>query len=82
MFPPSERRQTSRPVSASNAKNTPPDAPNTNPPSVESRPVMSLLNSVSDGARYSHFCAPVAASSARTLRVIGPSWLEPLPINN
>src|SRR5271166_6736116 len=74
VFPPSERRQTSRPVSASNANKTPADAPNTNPPSVESRPVISLWESVLDGARYSHFRAPVAASSARTLRVTGPSW--------
>ena len=64
--PPSERRQTSRPVSASNAKKAPPDAPNTNPPSVERRPLFPFSESVPGGARYSHFCAPVAASSATT----------------
>ena len=37
--PPSEACQTSRPVSTSTAKHAPPDAPNTNPPSVESRPL-------------------------------------------
>jgi hypothetical protein len=39
VLPPSETRQTSRPVSPSNAKQSPPDAPNTSPPSVESRPL-------------------------------------------
>jgi len=81
VFPPSERRQTSRPVSA-NAKRTPPDAPNTNPPSVERRPLFPFSESAPDGARYSHFCVPVAASSARTLRVVGAIWLQPLPTNN
>jgi hypothetical protein len=91
VFPPSERRQTSPPVSASNAKTNPPAAPNTNPPSVESSPLIgacccvpvgALLESVLERARYSHFLAPVAASSARTLRVDGSIWLEPLPTKN
>src|SRR6202043_2030428 len=63
VYPPSETRQTSRPVSASTAKHTPPDAPNTNPPSVESRP---LKLQISDGDVNFHFGRPVAASSATT----------------
>ena len=39
VYPPSETHQTSRPVSASTAKQTSPDAPNTNPPSVETGPL-------------------------------------------
>src|SRR5208282_1184820 len=81
VFPPSELRQASRPVSASNAKTTPPDAPNTNPPSVERRPLFPFSESTPDGAGYSHFRAPVAASSATTLRVVDSSWLQPLPTN-
>jgi hypothetical protein len=38
VFPPSERLQTSHPVSLSKAKSTPPDAPNPNVPSVEGKP--------------------------------------------
>src|SRR5229473_8467150 len=62
VFPPSETRQTSRPVSASNAKKTPPDAPNTNPPSVDSRPLYSCPDVDVDEV-YSHFCRPLEASS-------------------
>ena len=80
MLPPSERRQASRPVAESNAKTAPPDAPNTNPPSVESSPLRpTLAESALGRAVYSHFSAPVAASSARTLRIGGSVWLEPLP---
>src|SRR5215475_125379 len=74
--PPSETRQASRPVSASNAKKTPPDAPNTNPPSVDSRPLYSPPK-VDDV--YSHFCRPVEASSARTRRVNESVEYVPLP---
>jgi hypothetical protein len=79
VFPPSERRKTSRPVSASSAKTIPPAAPNTNPPSVESSPLIALLGPGPDSATYSHFRVPVAASTATALRVGGSSWLEPLP---
>src|ERR1700730_9272388 len=64
VFPPSGTRQSSRPVSASSAKQNPPDAPNTNPPAVASRP----LESSAADERYSHLRRPVAASSARTQR--------------
>jgi len=67
VVPPSERRQTSRPLSASKANNTPPEDPNTNPPAVDSNPLCPLTGSVSSGALYCHFWAPVAASSAITL---------------
>src|SRR5271157_5963400 len=79
VFPPSERRQTSRPVSASNAKQTPPDAPNTNPPSVASRPLYSRSDV---DELYSHFRWPLAASSARTKRIGGSVWFQPLPIKS
>ena len=74
VYPPSETRQTSRPVSASTAKQTPPDAPNTSPPSVESRP----LYSAPEGAVNFHFGRPVAASSAMTWWIAG-SRVKPLP---
>src|SRR6202023_4103992 len=74
VYPPSETRQTSRPVSASTAKQTPPDAPNTNPPFVESRP----LYPGPDGDVNFHFVRPVAASSAMTWWIAG-SRVKPLP---
>ena len=79
VFPPSTTRQASRPVFASNAKRTPPDAPNTNPPSVDRRPLYSLpdVDEV-----YDHFWLPVDASSARIRRVGGSVEEKPLPKKN
>src|SRR5262249_39681888 len=73
VFPPSERRQSSRPLSASNAKQNPTAAPNTSPPSVDSKPLYSKVEYriVDEADLYSHFRWPVAASSARTTRVDG-----------
>src|SRR5215472_10776105 len=76
VVPPSEARQTSRPVSESKAKQAPSEHPDSKPPPVASTPPYS---SPDCDETYFHFRWPVAASSARISRVDGSVCAQPLP---
>src|SRR5262249_40871857 len=74
--PPRPTYQSSFPVAASSANSEPPEAPNTTAPPVATSPPN---DPPSRGERYSHCLVPVAASSARTTLVTGPTIDPPLP---